>query len=70
MSEGLKRGKSLKERQSNIFTGAYMYTLLIYNIANIDPIQIMQLRRVMDFAMRSRCNSLKQTSMLEHFEVL
>ena len=70
MSEGLKRGKSLKERQNNIFTGAYMYTLLIYNIANIDPIQIMQLRRVMDFAMRSLCNSLKQTSMLEHFGVL
>ena len=37
--------------------------------SNIDPIQIMQLRRMMDFAMRSR-RSLKQIRMLEHFRVL
>ena len=39
------------------------------HIDNIDPIQIMQLRQMMDFAMRPRC-SLKQTSKLEHFRVL
>ena len=37
---------------------------------DIDPVQLMQLRRMMDFAMRSSCKSLKQTNMLEHFRPL
>ena len=36
----------------------------------IDPVQLMQLRRMMDFAMRSSYKSLKQTNMLEHFRPL
>ena len=32
-----------------------------------DPVQLMQLKRMMDFAMRSSYKSLKQTNMLEHF---
>ena len=34
---------------------------------NVDPVQVMQLRRMMDFAMRSRYNTLKQTSVLQFF---
>ena len=34
---------------------------------DIDPVQLMQLRRMMDFAMRSSYKSLKQTNMLEQF---
>ena len=34
---------------------------------DIDPVQLMQLRRMMDFALRSSYKSLKQTNMLEHF---
>ena len=37
---------------------------------DIDPVQLMQLRRMMDFAMRSSYKSLKQTNMLEHFRPL
>ena len=38
---------------------------------DIDPVQLMQLRRMMDFAMRSSYSkSLKQTNMLEHFRPL
>ena len=57
MSEGLKQ-KFLKEHQNNI--------------DDIDPnqIHVMQLRQMMDIAMRSHGNSLKGTSMLEHFRVL
>ena len=53
MSEGLKQ-KFLKEHQNNI--------------DDIDPnqIHVMQLRQMMDIAMRSHGNSLKETSMLEH----
>ena len=55
-NEGLKQ-KFLKEHQNNID-----------NIIYIGPIQthVMQLQRMMDFAMRSHGNSLTQTSMLEH----
>ena len=35
-----------------------------------EPVQLMQLRRMMDFAMRSSYKSLKQTNMLEHFRHL
>ena len=35
-----------------------------------DPVQLVQLRRMMDFAMRSSYKSLKQTNMLEHFRPL
>ena len=34
---------------------------------NVDPVQVMQLRRMMDFAMRSRYKTLKQTSVLQFF---
>ena len=34
---------------------------------NVDPVQVMQLRRMMDFAMRSRYKTLKQTSMFQFF---
>ena len=34
---------------------------------NVDPVQVMQLRRMMDFAMRSRFKTLKQTSMFQFF---
>ena len=39
---------------------------------DIDPAQLMQLRRMMDFAMQSsyNCKSLKQTNMLQHFRPL
>jgi len=37
---------------------------------DIDPVQLMQLRRMMDFATRSSYKSLKQTNMLEHFTPL
>ena len=37
---------------------------------DIDPVQLMQLRRMMDFAMPSSYKSLKQTNMLEHFRPL
>ena len=37
---------------------------------DIAPVQLMQLRRMMDFAMRSRYKSLKQTNMLEHLRPL
>ena len=33
---------------------------------DVDPVQVMQLRRMMDFSMRSRYKTLKQTTML-HF---
>ena len=36
---------------------------------DVDAVQLMQLRRMMDFAMRSTYKSLKQTNMLEHFNV-
>ena len=34
---------------------------------SVDPVQVMQLRRIMDFAMRSRYKTLKQTSMFQFF---
>ena len=34
---------------------------------NVDSVQVMQLRQMMDFAMRSRYKTLKQTSMLQFF---
>lgn len=34
---------------------------------SVDPVQVMQLRRMMDFAMRSRYKTLKQTSMFQFF---
>ena len=34
---------------------------------NVDPVQVMQLRCMMDFAMRSRYKTLKQTSMFQFF---
>ena len=34
---------------------------------DVDAVQLMQLRRMMDFAMRSTFKSLKQTNMLEHY---
>ena len=37
---------------------------------NIDLVQLMQLRRMMNFAMQSSYKSLKQTNMLEHFRPL
>ena len=37
---------------------------------DINPVQLVQLRRMMDFAMRSSYKSLKQTNMLEHFRPL
>ena len=37
---------------------------------DIDPVQLMQLRRMMDFAMPSSYKSLKQTNMLEHLRPL
>ena len=37
---------------------------------HIDPVQLMQLRRLMDFAVQSSYKSLKQTNMLEHFNML
>ena len=37
---------------------------------DIDPVQFMQLRRMMDFAMQSSYKSLKQTNMSEHFRPL
>ena len=37
---------------------------------DIDPVQLMQLRRMMDFAMPSSYKSLKQTNMLKHFRPL
>ena len=55
MSEGLK-WKSLKEGENNI--------------DGINPIQTIQVWRMIDLAIRSRCNSLKQTSMPQHFRVL
>ena len=33
----------------------------------VDPVQVMQLRRMMDFAMRSRYKTLKQTTVLHFF---
>ena len=33
---------------------------------DVDPVQVMQLRRMMDFSMRARYKTLKQTTML-HF---
>ena len=33
----------------------------------VDPVQVMQLRRMIDFAMRSRYKTLKQTSMFQFF---
>ena len=35
--------------------------------SNADPIQFMQIRRFMDFAMCTRCSSLKQTNLLQRF---
>ena len=35
---------------------------------NVDTIQIMQLRRMMELAVRTRCCSLKQTNLLQHFK--
>ena len=37
---------------------------------DVDTVQLMQLRRMMDFAMRSTYKSLKQTNMLEDFKRL
>ena len=37
---------------------------------DIDPVQLMQLRPMMDLAMQSSYKSLKQTNMLEHFRPL
>ena len=37
---------------------------------DIDLVQLMQLRRMMNFAMQSSYKSLKQTIMLEHFRPL
>lgn len=34
---------------------------------DVDPVQVMQLRRMMEFAMRSRYKTLKQTTMLHFF---
>ena len=34
---------------------------------NVDPVQLMQLRHMMDFTMRSRYKTLKQTSMFQFF---
>ena len=34
---------------------------------NVDAIQLMQLRRMMEFATRTRCSRLKQTDLLQHF---
>ena len=34
---------------------------------DVNPVQVMQLRRMMDFAMRSRYKTLKQTTMLHFF---
>ena len=34
---------------------------------SVDPVQVMQLRRMMDFAMRSRYKTFKQTSMFQFF---
>ena len=34
---------------------------------SVDPVQVMQLRRMMDFAMRSRYKTLKQTSIFQFF---
>jgi len=34
---------------------------------NVDPVQVMQLRHMMDFTMRSCCKTLKQTTMLHIF---
>ena len=34
---------------------------------NVDPVQVMQLRHMMDFVMRSRYKTLKQTSMVQVF---
>ena len=33
----------------------------------VDAIQLMQLRRMMEFATRTRCSRLKQTDLLQHF---
>ena len=55
MSEGLK-WKSLKEGENNI--------------DSINPIQTIQLWWMMKLAIQSRCNSLIQTSMPQHFRVL
>ena len=41
--------------------------VLIGKSAKPDPVQVMQLRRMMDFAMRSRYKTLKQTSMFQFF---
>ena len=37
---------------------------------DIDPVHLMQLRRMMDFVMPSSYKSLKQANMLEHFRHL
>ena len=37
---------------------------------HVDAVQLMQLRRMIDFAMRSTFKSLKQTNMPEHFKHL
>ena len=37
---------------------------------DIDPVHLIQLRRMMDFVMPSSYKSLKQTNMLEHFRHL
>ena len=34
---------------------------------NVEAIQLMQLRRMMELATRTRCRNLKQTDLLEHF---
>ena len=34
---------------------------------DVDPVQVMQFRRMMEFAMRSRYKTLKQTTMLHVF---
>ena len=34
---------------------------------DVDPVQVMQLHRMMDFTMRSRYKTLKQTTMLHFF---
>ena len=54
-SEGLKR-KSLKLANDKRL-----------DQASVDPVQVMQLRRMMDFAMRSRYKTLKQTSLFQFF---
>ena len=58
-----RRNKFPIQRQQNVLKNACPG----WKDNDVDPVQVMQLRRTMEFAMRSRFKTSKQTTMLHFF---